>query len=110
MQRNESLEMALMLEMIEGERRRGQTEDEMVWRHHQLDRHEFEQAPGVGDGQGGLVCCSPWGHKESDMTEWLNWTESEQESRLSAGREEQSSAQSKVPTHYGCAPGFIWPK
>ena len=38
-------------------------------------RHEFEQAPGVGDGQGRLVCCSPWGHKESDMTEWLNWTE-----------------------------------
>ena len=38
--------------------------------------HEFEQAPGVGDGQGGLACCSPWGHKESDTTEWLNWLES----------------------------------
>ena len=35
---------------------------------------EFEQAPGVDDGQGSLVCCSPWGHKKSDMTEWLNWT------------------------------------
>ena len=35
-------------------------------------RHDFEQAPRVGDGQGSLVCCSPWGHKESDMTEWLN--------------------------------------
>ena len=35
-------------------------------------RHDFEQAPGVGDGHGSLVCCSPWGHKESDMTEWLN--------------------------------------
>ena len=45
------------------------TEDEMVGCHHQLDRHELEQAPGDGDGQGGLVCCSPWGHKESDMTE-----------------------------------------
>ena len=40
--------------------------------HHQLDGHEFEQAPGDGDGQGGLVCCSPWGRKESDTTERLN--------------------------------------
>ena len=45
------------------------TEDEMVGWHHPLDGHESEQAPGVGDGQGGLVCCSPWGYKESDMTE-----------------------------------------
>ena len=45
------------------------TEDKMVGWHHQLDGHEFEQAPGVGDGQGGLVCLSPWGHKESDTTE-----------------------------------------
>ena len=44
------------------------TEDEMVGWHHQLDGHEFEEAPGVGDGQGGLECCSPWGCKESDMT------------------------------------------
>ena len=51
------------------------TEDEMVGWHHGLDGHEFEQAPGVGDGQGGLVCCSPWGHKELDMTDQLNWTE-----------------------------------
>ena len=47
------------------------TEDEMVGRHHQLDGHEFEQALGV-DGQGSLACCSPWGHKESDMSEQLN--------------------------------------
>ena len=47
------------------------TEDEMVGRHHRLDGHEFEQAPGVGDGQGSLVCCSPWGHKELDMIEQL---------------------------------------
>ena len=53
---------------------KGMTEDEMVGWHHWLDGHEFEQAPGVGDGQGSLVCCSPWGHKESDTTEWLNWT------------------------------------
>ena len=54
---------------------KGMTEDEMVEWHHWLDGHEFEQAPGVSDGQGGLVCCSPWGLKELDMTEWLNWTE-----------------------------------
>ena len=51
------------------------TEDEMVGWHHQLDGHEFEQAPGVGDGQGSLACCSSWGHKELDMTEQLNWTD-----------------------------------
>ena len=45
------------------------TEDEMVKSHHQLDGHEFEQAPEVGDGQESLACCSPWGHKESDMPE-----------------------------------------
>ena len=48
------------------------TEDEMVGWHHLLDGREFEQAPGDGDGQGGLVCCSPWGRKESDTTERLN--------------------------------------
>ena len=52
---------------------KGTTEDEMVGWHHRLDGHEFEQALGVGDGQGSLACCSPWGHKESDTTEWLNW-------------------------------------
>ena len=46
--------------------------DEMVGWHHQLDGHESEQAPGVGDGQGSLVCCSPWARKESDTTERLN--------------------------------------
>ena len=53
---------------------KGMTEDEMVGWHHQLYGHEFEQAPGVGDRQGGLVCCSPWVCKELDMTEWLDWT------------------------------------
>ena len=51
------------------------TEDEMVGWHHQLDGHEFEQAPGVGDGQGSPACCSLWGHKESDTTKRLNGTE-----------------------------------
>ena len=52
---------------------KGMTEDEMVGWHHQLDDHEFKQAPGVGDGQGNLACCRPWGDNESDMTEQLNW-------------------------------------
>ena len=51
---------------------KGTREGEMVGRHHQLDGHEFEQAPGVGNGQGSLVCCSPWGRKKSDTTERLN--------------------------------------
>ena len=54
---------------------KGITEDEMVEWHHWLDGCEFEQAPGVGDGQGSLACCSPWGHKKLDITESLNWTE-----------------------------------
>ena len=53
---------------------KGTTENEMVGWHHQLNGHEFEQALGVGDGQGSLEFCSPWGCKELDMTEWLNWT------------------------------------
>ena len=48
------------------------TEDEMVGWHHQLDGHEFEQAPEDDEGQGSLACCSPWGHKELDMTDRLN--------------------------------------
>ena len=55
--------------------KKGMTVDEMVGWHHWLNGQEFEQALGVGDGQGSLAWCSPWGHKESDMTERLNWTE-----------------------------------
>ena len=51
---------------------KGTTEDEIVGWHQRLDGHEFKQTPGVGDGQGGLACCSPRGHKEWDMTEQLN--------------------------------------
>ena len=51
------------------------TEDEMIGWHHRLNGHEIEKALGVGDGQGRLACCSPWGHKESNTTEQLNWTE-----------------------------------
>ena len=69
MWRVDSLEKTLML---------GGAEDEMAGWHHWLDRPEFEWTPGVGDGQGGLACCSSWDHKESDMTERLNWTELKQ--------------------------------
>ena len=54
---------------------KGATENEMVTWYHQLNGHAFGWTPWVGDGQGGLACCSPWGCKESDTTEWLNWTE-----------------------------------
>ena len=54
---------------------KGMIEDEMAGWHHWLDTQEFEQALGVGEGQGGLVCCSPWDHKQSDKTEWLNWSD-----------------------------------
>ena len=50
------------------------TEDEMVGWHHQLNGHEFEQTPGYSEGQGSLMCCSPWGHKESDTTELFQVT------------------------------------
>ena len=54
---------------------KGTTEDEMAGWQRRLNGREFEWTPGVGDGQGGLECCNSWGRKESDMTEWLNWTE-----------------------------------
>ena len=68
MRRTDSFEKTLTL----GKRRqeeKGMIEDEMVGWHHRFNAHEFEQAPGVGDGQGSLVCCSPWGRKESETTE-----------------------------------------
>ena len=58
-----------MLGKIEGGEEKGMTEDEMVGWHHRLNGHDFEQIPGVGYGQEGLVCCRPWGQKESERTE-----------------------------------------
>ena len=72
MGRADSFEKILMLGNIEGRRRRGW--QRMRW-HHRLDGHWFGWTPGVGDGQRHLACCGSWGRKESDMTEWLNWTE-----------------------------------
>ena len=74
MWRADSFEKILMLGKIEGRRRRG-WQDEMAGWHHLLNGHGFGWTPGVGDGQGGLECCNSWGCRESDTTEWLNWTE-----------------------------------
>ena len=57
-----------------GQEEKGTTEDEMAGWHHWLYGREFEWTLGVGDGQGGLACCDSWGRKESNTTEWLNWT------------------------------------
>ena len=74
MRRTNSLEKTLMLGKIEGRRRRGR--QKMIWLNGITDSMDmFEQTPGIGDGQGSLACCSRWGCKESDTTEWLDWTE-----------------------------------
>ena len=73
MQWTDSLEKTLILGKIKGGRRRGW--QRMVGWHHWLNGHEFEQVPGIGDGQGSLACCSPWGRKDSDTIELLNRTE-----------------------------------
>ena len=73
MQRADSFEKTLILGKIEGRRRIGR--QRMWWLDHWLNGHGFGWTLGAGDGQGGLVYCGSWGHKESDMTEQLNWTE-----------------------------------
>ena len=75
MQRVESLEKTLLLTKTEGRRRRWSQRTRWLEGITELSGHEFEQTVGDGEGQGSLECCSPWGCKESDMTEWLNWTE-----------------------------------
>ena len=71
MQRTDSLGKTPMLGKVEAKRRRGTTEDEMIEWHHRLSGHEFEQAPGTGDGEGSLACYSAWGSKELDTIERL---------------------------------------
>ena len=92
MWRTDSLEKTLMLGKIEGRR----TKDEMVGWYHQLDGHKFEQALGAGDGQGSLVCCSPWDHKELNTTEWLNWTESDWRNIRVVGRKEPKEREAET--------------
>ena len=74
MWRADSLERPLMLGKIEGRRRRGVAEDEVVGWHHQLNGHEFEQAPGIGEGEGSLACCSPWSQEsQTQLSGWTDW-------------------------------------
>ena len=75
MQRVDSLEKTLVLGGIWRQEENGTTVDKMAGWHHRLDGREFEWTPGAGAGQRSLACCDSWGHKESDTTEWLNWTE-----------------------------------
>ena len=93
MRRVDSLEKTLMLGGIGGRRKR----DEMAEWYHWLYGHEFGWTLGVGDGQGGLVCCNSWGHKESDMTERLNWTDKGGGSVMGLGsfEEEEEEERSK---------------
>ena len=70
-----------------GQEDKGMTEDEMIGWHHRLNGHGFGWTLGVGDGQGGLACCDSWGHKESDMTEWLNWTDERNQNDISRWRD-----------------------
>ena len=74
MRRVDLLEKTLMLGGIGGQEK-GTTEDEMAGWHHRLHAHKFGWTPGVSDGQGGLECSDSWGHKESDTTKQLNWTD-----------------------------------
>ena len=76
-----------------GQGEKGMTEDEMVGWHHRLDGYEFEQALGVGDGQGSLARCSPWGRKELDTTEQLNWTEIYLESTIAQNSSKWEAAE-----------------
>ena len=74
-----------------GQEEKETTEDEMIGWHHWLNRHWFGWTLGAGGGQGGLACCGSWGHKESDTTAWLNWTE------MNWGKEEGVEKESKFP-------------
>ena len=74
MRRADSFEKTLLLRKIEGRKTRGRQDEKVAW-HHWLNEHEFGWTPGVGDGQGNLACCNSWGHKESDTTERLSWTD-----------------------------------
>ena len=83
MQRADSLEKDPDAGKDWGQEEKGTTEDEMVGWHHRLNEQGFGWTPGVGDGQGGLVCCGSWDHKQLDMTEKLNWTEEKPSSIMS---------------------------
>ena len=93
-----------------GQEGKGTTEDEMAGWHHRRDGSTFEWTLRVSDGQGGLACCNSWGHKKSDMTEWLNWTELNWINNLKEFL--WSCTKTKIPLllrwHYKLCAG-IWP-
>ena len=91
MQRADSLEKTLMLGKTEGRSRRGQ--QRMRWLDHLLSRQEFEQVPGDGEGQGGLVCCSPWGHKVGiQLSDWTRTTRCAVDKNLPTNAEDTCSS------------------
>ena len=96
MWRVDSLEKTLMLGGIGGKRRRGR--QRMRWLDGITNSMDvsLSELPGVGDGQGGLVCCNSWGHKESDTTEWLNWTELNRSIILKEGKKEVEKEKEKT--------------
>ena len=81
-----------------GQEEKGMTEDEMAGWHHWLDGRESEWTPGVGDGQEGLACYDSWDRKESDTTEWLNWTEQKQTILRTGGKNTQKNCRKKILT------------
>ena len=86
-----------------GQEEKGTTQDEMAGWHHWLDGRESEWTLGVGDRQGGLACCNSWGHKESDTTEWLNWTEG-----LVNIQSSRSPHWRRVKLYQVVSPQYVW--
>ena len=113
MLKTDSLEKTLKLGKIEGRRRKGW--QRMRSLHHWLNGHEFEQALGVGDGQGSLACCGPHGWEEVDTTEQLNWTESMRVDKVTPTPAAHflspswDLAPSTLPTWRDESPGLCWP-
>ena len=99
MRRTDSLEKTLRLKIEKDWRleEKGMTENGIVGWHHWLHGHKFEQAPGVGDGQGSLACCSPWDLKESDMTE-LNWTDTYEGIKTRKGKKKKKDSWRSNPS------------
>ena len=108
MQRTDSLEKDPDVAKDWRQEEKGPTEDEMVGWHHRLNGQKFEKALGVGEGQGGLVCCSPWGHKESDTSEWvseLNWIDRIKHTEINLPKKVKSFHGSSAGKEFTCNAG-----
>ena len=116
----DSSEKTLILGKTEGKKRNGTAEDEMVGWHHQLDGHEFEQAPGDSGGQRSLVCCSPWGHgvghnlatkqetPQSSLTTSPMWGPSEKTATSKPGIRPSLDTESTAPRSWTSQPPELW--